>query len=372
MQLETIAVHAGRRIDEGSAAVASPILLSTTFERAAEGSFPHKHVYGRMSNPNREELESCLTSLEGGAAAASFASGSAATIACFQALRPGDHVVAPRDVYYGTAVALREILGPWGLEVSFVEMTDLEEVQTALRPNTKLIWVETPSNPILKISDIEGVVNLARAAGVRVACDNTWATPVLQRPLELGVDFVMHSTTKYLGGHCDVFGGALICARDDDFFQRIRQIQTLGGAVPSPFDCWLIRRGISTLPWRVRAQSQQAMQIAAFLSNHRGVEAVHYPGLHQHSGHQVAARQMKSFGGMLAFQVRGDRASAMSVAARVQVITRATSLGGVESLIEHRASIEGPGTRTPENLLRLSVGLEHVDDLIADLEQALG
>ncbi len=371
MKLETIAVHAGRKIDAGSGAVAPPILLSTTFERAADGTFPKGHIYARSGNPNREELESCLASLEGGAVAAAFASGSAATMALFQALRPGDHVIAPLDAYWGTTVQLREILCPWGLEVSFVEMSDLANVETALRPQTRLIWVETPSNPLLKIVDIAGVLKLARRAGTLVACDSTWATPVLQRPLELGADLVMHATTKYLGGHSDVLGGALIAARNDELFERIRKVQTTGGGIPSPFDCWLVRRGVSTLPWRVRAQSEQAMRIAQFLSTHPNVAAVHYPGLPQHPGHAIAARQMTSFGGMLAFQVRGDKSKTMSVAARVRVFTRATSLGGVESLIEHRASVEGPGTRAPENLLRVSVGLEHVEDLIEDLNQAL-
>lgn len=371
MKIETIAVHAGRQSATGSKAVSPPIQLSTTFERDPDGSFPGRHIYARTSNPNRHDLETCLAALEGGAVAAAFASGSAATMALFQALSPGDHLIAPLDAYFGTSVQLRDILSPWGLEVSFIEMGDAEDVQKSLRAKTKLVWIETPSNPLLRIVDIESTVRMAHSAGALVACDSTWATPVLQRPLELGADFVMHSTTKYLGGHSDVLGGALIAARDDGMFQRIRKLQTAGGGIPSPFDCWLVRRGISTLPWRVRAQSEQAMQIAQFLSAHPQVEAVHYPGLAQHAGHAVAARQMKSYGGMLSFQVRGDQSRAMSVAAGVKVFTRATSLGGVESLIEHRASVEGPGTRAPANLLRVSVGLEHVDDLMEDLNQAL-
>jgi len=215
------------------------------------------------------------------------------------------------------------------------------------------------------------MVTIGRSAGARVACDNTWATPVLQRPLELGVDVVMHSTTKYLGGHSDVVGGALIAREEDDFFQRIKLIQTSAGAVPSPFDCWLVQRGVSTVAWRVRAQSEQAFQVARFLSEHPKVAAVHYPGLESHPGHAVARQQMKLFGGMFALQVKGGRAAAMAVAAKVRIFTRATSLGGVESLIEHRASVEHPGTRTPDDLLRVSIGLEHVDDLIDDLTQAL-
>jgi len=235
-----------------------------------------------------------------------------------------------------------------------------------------LLWVETPSNPLLKIVDIERMAAIGSRAGAVVVCDNTWGTPVLQRPLDLGVDVVMHSTTKYLGGHCDVIGGALISREEGDMFQRIRLIQTSGGAVPSPFDCWLIQRGVSTLAWRVLAQSQQAFQVAEFLNQHPKVSAVHYPGLKSHPGHEVAKRQMKYFGGMLSFQVKGGRNEAIAVAGRVKIFTRATSLGGVESLIEHRASVEHPETRTPDDLLRVSIGLEHVDDLIEDLNQALG
>jgi cystathionine gamma-synthase len=371
MRIETIAVHAGRQTHPGSRAVASAIQLSTTFERSPDGSFPGGHIYARTSNPNRQDLETCLAQLEGGAASAAFSSGSGATMALFQALQPGDHVIAPMDAYYGTAVLLREIFTRWGLQVSFLDMTNLENVAAALTERTKLIWVETPSNPLLRLVDIDGVVKLAARCRARVACDGTWATPVLQRPLELGADFVMHSTTKYLGGHSDVLSGALVARVDDDFFQRVRKIQTTGGAIPSPFDCWLVRRGVSTLPWRVRAQSEQALAIARFLSQHQVVERVHYPGLAEHPGHALAARQMKAFGGMLAVEVKGGEAGAMAVAARVKLFTRATSLGGVESLIEHRASVEGPQSLTPRNLLRVSVGLENVDDLIEDLNQAL-
>jgi len=371
MRLETIAVHAGRSPDTATGAVAQPIQLSTTFERNPDGSFPQGHIYARSSNPNRQVLETCLAALEGGEVAAAFASGSAATLAVFQSLAPGDHVLAPQDAYYGTTYQLKELLSRWGLNVTFVDMTELANVKSSIRPNTKLLWIETPSNPLLRIVDIEAVAKLAHEAGARVGCDNTWATPVLQRPFELGCDFVMHSTTKYLGGHSDVLGGALVGRVDDEWFQRIRKIQTAGGAVPSPFDCWLVRRGISTLAWRVRSQSEQALRIAEFLCHHPGVARVHYPGLAQSTGHSIARRQMKAFGGMLAFEVEDGQKRAMQVAARMKVFTRATSLGGVESFIEHRASIEGPGSSTPEGLLRVSVGLEHVDDLIEDLDQAL-
>lgn len=371
MRLETLAVHAGHMIDAATGAVITPIHLSTTFERAEDGSFPHGHSYIRSSNPNRGALEESLRLLEDGAAAAAFSSGSAATMTVFQALAPGDHVIAPDDAYYGTAKLLRETFIPWGLEVSFVSMSDLRQVRDAVRPNTRLIWVETPSNPQLKITDIAAVAEIAQGAGARCVCDNTWATPILQHPLALGADIVMHSTTKYLGGHSDVLGGALVAREDDGFFQKVRQIQASGGAVPSPFDCWLILRGIRTLPYRMRAHSENAQRVATFLSQHPGVEVVHYPGLAAHPGHEIAARQMSLPGGMVSFQVHGGRDEAMGVAARMRLFTRATSLGGPESLVEHRASIEGPETRTPESLLRLSIGLEHPDDLIDDLAQAI-
>ena len=371
MRIETLAIHAGRAADTATGAVTSPIHLSTTFERGIDGEFPHGHVYTRTSNPTREALEQCLATLEGGQAAAAFASGSAASMSVFQALAPGDHVVAPNDVYHGTANLLRQVFVPWGLEVTFADLTDLQAAREALRPTTKLVWIETPSNPLLKITDIAAVAALAHEVGALCICDNTWATPVVQRPLDLGADLVMHSTTKYFGGHSDVLGGAIIAREDDAFFRRIRQIQGMGGAVPSPFDCWLVLRGVKTLPWRMRAHSENARAVASYLRDHLGVEAVHYPGLEGQPGYAVAARQMALSGGMASVQVRGDASRALAVAGRVALFTRATSLGGAESLIEHRASVEGPDSRTPPNLLRLSIGLEHPDDLIADLAQAL-
>jgi cystathionine gamma-synthase len=288
-----------------------------------------------------------------------------------QALSPGDHLIAPTDVYQGTARLLRELVMPWGVEVSFVDMTDPAVVARAVRPHTRLVWVETPSNPLLAIADVAALAEIAHGAGALCACDNTFATPVLQRPFALGADLVMHSTTKYLSGHSDVTGGVVVARQRQGFFERVRRAQVYGGAVPSPFDCWLLRRSIRTLPYRVRAHSAHALAVATYLAEHPRVERVHYPGLPAHPGHAVARRQMAMFGGMLSFQVRGGRDEALSVAAKVEIITRATSLGGVESLIEHRASIELPGTKTPQNLLRLSVGLEHPDDLVDDLARAL-
>jgi cystathionine gamma-synthase len=327
-------------------------------------------MYTRNNNPNRQALEMGLSALEGGAAAAGFGSGTAAAMALFQALAPGDHILAHVDAYYGTTRLLRDLFLRWGLKADFIDMSNLDEVNKALRPNTKLAWMETPSNPLLKIVDLAAVAKIVHATGALCVCDNTWA-PTIQRPFDLGADIVHHSTTKYFGGHCDVLGGIIVTKIDNEFFQRVREIQYSGGAVPSPFDCWLILRGMQTLPWRMRAHSENAMIVANFLAQHREAERVHYPGLPSHPGHEIATKQMSMFGGMLSFEVRGGREPAMKAAAKTKIFTRATSLGGVESLFEHRASIEGPGTTSPEGLLRVSIGLENADDLIEDLDQAL-
>lgn len=371
MRIETLAVHAGHAVDPATGAVTPPIHLSSTFERAPDGGYPSGHVYTRTSNPNRAAIEQALVQLEGGAAAIAYGSGSAATLAVFQALAPGDHVLAPTDAYYGTLRQLREIFAPWGLEADVVDMTDLDAVRRALRPTTKIVWVETPSNPLVRVVDIARLAELAHSVGARCVVDNTWATPVLQRPLHQGADVVMHSTTKYLGGHSDLLGGMLVSGANDEFVERLLLLQKLGGAVPSPFDCWLLLRGIRTLPWRMRAHCDNAGRIARYLDAHPKVEAVHYPGLESHPEHEIARRQMSGFGGMLSVQIRGGRDAALELTRRLTLFTRATSLGGTESLIEHRASVEGPDTLAPDNLLRVSVGLEHPDDLIEDLEQAL-
>jgi cystathionine gamma-synthase len=372
MKIETLAVHAGQQIDPATGAVAPPIQLSTTFERDVEGTYARGFMYTRNNNPNRQALEEGISALESGAAAAAFASGSAATSAILQALAPGDHVLAHVDAYYGTTRLLREIFLRWGLHADFVDMSDLAAVKKALRANTKLAWMETPSNPLLKIVDLGAISEIVHAAaGALCVCDNTWA-PTIQRPFELGADFIMHSTTKYFGGHCDVLGGIVIAKKESELFQRIRNIQYEGGAVPSPFDCWLVLRGMRTLPWRMRAHSENAAKVALFLSQHARAKRVHYPGLAKHPGHDIAKKQMSMFGGMLSFEVKGGRDAAMKVSTNTRIFTRATSLGGTQSLIEHRASIEGPGTQSPEGLLRLSIGLENADDLIEDLDQALG
>jgi cystathionine gamma-synthase len=370
MKIETVAVHAGHTVDPATGAVTAPIYLSTTFERDIDGSYSRGFMYTRNDNPNRHALEQAVAALEGGVAACAFASGSGATMSIFQALAPGDHLLAHVDAYYGTTRILRDILMRWGLDADFIDMSDLAAVKRALRPNTKLAWMETPSNPLLKVVDLAAVTEIVHDAGALCVCDNTWA-PILQRPFQLGVDLILHSTTKYFGGHCDVLGGIVIARNDGEFFQRIRTIQYSGGAVPSPFDCWLILRGMRTLPWRMRAHSENAAKVAGFLAQHRQVERVHYPGLRSFPGYEIAAKQMSMFGGMLSFEVKGGRDAAMATTAKTKIFIRATSLGGVESLIEHRASIEGPGTTSPEGLLRLSIGLENSDDLIEDLDQAL-
>ena len=369
--IETIAIHAGHQPDPATGAVTPPIHLSTTYEREADGSYRAGLIYSRYDNPNRASLEQCLAELENGVSAAAFSSGSAATLAVLQSLEPGAHVIAPDDAYFGTAKLLRDVFGKT-LEASFVDMSDLGAVEAAMRKNTKVVWVETPSNPLVRVSDIRAISALARAHGAATVVDNTWATPVLQRPLELGASLSMHSTTKYLGGHSDILGGALITREDDELWQRIRMIQGAGGIVPSPFECWLAMRGIRTLPWRMRGHCENAAKVAHFLQAHRGIEAVHWPGLASHHAHDIAMRQMSAGGGMLSMQVVGGAAETLAMTGRLKLITRATSLGGTESLIEHRHSVEGAGSRAPENLLRMSVGLEHADDIIADLEQALG
>src|SRR5262249_6909015 len=317
MKIETLAVHAGHNIDPGTGAVSSPIHLSTTFERDSEGTYSRGFMYTRNNNPNRQALEQGISALEGGAGAAAFASGTGATMSIFQALAPGDHVLAHVDAYYGTSRLLREIFRRWGLDISFVNMSDLHAIERALRSQTKLAWMETPSNPLLKIVDLAAVAKIVHAMGAICVCDNTWA-PILQRPFNLGADLILHSTTKYFGGHCDVLGGIVVSNVENDFFQRIRSIQYEGGAVPSPFDCWLILRGMRTLPWRMRAHSENAMGVADFLSRHRKVSRVHYPGLKSHPGHEIAAKQMSIFGGMLSFEVTDGRDAAMSVAAKTK------------------------------------------------------
>lgn len=372
MRIETIAVHAGFAPDPSTGAVAPPIHLSTNFARTADGVPLGGHVYARESNPTQDGVEEALAAIEGGAAALHFASGMAAATALLQALPASGRVVLPDDVYYGVRVLGNEFLPGWGLTPVFSAMDDLGPLERALSGGASLLWLETPSNPLMKIVDLRGAIGLARAAGAHVVVDNTFATPVLQRPLDLGADVSLHATTKYFGGHGDVLGGALVFARRDDLFERVRHVRHLTGGVASPFASWLVLRGIRTLPVRVRAQSAGALALASFLEGRPEVKAVHYPGLTNDPGHRTAARQMTAFGGMLSFRVSGGERAALDVVSRVKLFVRATSLGGVESLIEHRASSEGAASTAPRDLLRVSVGLEHPDDLAEDLAQALG
>jgi cystathionine gamma-synthase len=370
---ETLAVHAGRAPDASTGAVTPNLVFSSTFARDEQGQLPAGHIYSRTSNPNRTSVETALAALEGGAHGLAFASGQAASAAIFATLAPGDRVLLPDDLYHGTRYLAKNEFGRWGLVAEFIDTSDLAAVAAALQKPARVVWLETPSNPRLKISDLAGVAKLARAAGALVVADNTWATPVLCSPLALGAHVVLHSTTKYLGGHSDLLGGVLVVSADApaDLITRLRAWQNLGGAVPAPFDCWLLLRSLSTLPLRVRAQSATAAALAAWLAAQPSVERVYYPGLASHPNHAVAARQMSAFGGMLSFEMRGGHDAAKAVACRVKLITQATSLGGVESLIEHRRPVEGPASATPPGLLRFSVGLEHLEDLRADLAQAL-
>ncbi len=372
MQIETIAVHAGRKIDPATGAVAAPIYMTSTYERDADGRWPRGYTYSREENPTREMLEKALAALEGGKEALAFSSGLAAVTSVVQAMEPGDHLIFPDDVYHGLRKVVNTVFAKAKIEACFVDITNLDTVRAAIRPNTRLIWMETPSNPMLKICDLAGIAEIARKANAITVADGTFATPIHQRPMEFGIDMVMHSTTKFIGGHSDVVGGALITHHDNYAFERARNFQHYGGAIPSPFDCWLTRRGIDTLPLRVRQCSANAMALAVWLHDHPRVERVHYPGLASHPGHELARRQMRDgFGGMLSFQVRGGKAEALAVTGRLKVFTRATSLGGTHSLIEHRASSEGPASKTPQNLLRVSVGIENVQDLIGDLDAAI-
>ncbi len=368
-RIETRSIHGGPRSATG--AVAPPIHLSTTFERDEQGKLRSEFLYSRSGNPDRSALEAVLADLEGGAACCSFASGLAALHALFLTLEPGDLVLAPGDAYHGTTHLLRGPLARWGLRTRFTDFLDPEDRGKAFASRPALALLETPSNPLLRISPIARVAEEARAAGALLAVDNTWMTPILQRPLEHGADIVVHATTKYFGGHSDVTGGAVILKKEGTTAERLREIQNDAGAVPSPFDCWLLRRGIKTLPLRIRAQSENAARVARFLDQHPAVTHVFYPGLPAGPGREIHESQSEGAGAMLSFRVRGGEEKARRTLSRVRLLIRATSLGGVETLIEHRALVEGPETKTPRDLIRMSVGLENAEDILADLEAAL-
>ncbi len=372
MKKETIAVHGSHLKDETAGAIAAPVFLTTTFERALDGTYPKGHMYSRNSNPNRIALEKGLAALEGASRGFAFGSGLAAVNAVFQCLQSGDHILLPEVGYYASYKLAEEILGPWGLEVTQVDMTDLVQVEKAIQKNTKLIWAETPANPMLCITDIQGLALIAKKHKIKLGVDNTMGTPVLQNPIAHGADIVMHATTKYIGGHSDIMGGAVLVKEDDEWAKRIERVQILMGATPNPLDCYLLARGLKTLPLRMREHSANALELAKRLEKHPKVEKVHYPGLESHPQHALAKAQMpQGFSGMIALQVKTGETETRELAGKLQIFQQATSLGGVESLVEHRKSIEGPQSTTPGNLLRFSIGLEHVDDLWADLEQAL-
>lgn len=369
-QIETLAVHGGREAEAGDNGLAPAIRPATTFLRGNDGGYPGGHQYSRGSNETRHRLERALAALEGGGEAMAFASGMAAVNAVFAQLAPGDHAVVSADAYHGVIRFAKNWLIPRGIGVTFCETTDAAAVAAQLQPETRLVWIESPSNPELKIADLAGIASLARERGILTACDATLASPALQRTLDHGIDIAMHSSTKFIGGHSDLLGGVL-AMRDAELAARLRTWQCDAGAVPSAFDCWLLLRSLPTLPLRVMQQSESARQIATWLSEQNAVERVFYPGLATHPGHETAARLMRAFGGVVSVLVRGGEQAARAVASSTRVFAEATSLGGVESLIEHRASVEGAERRSPANLLRLSIGLEHPDDLIADLAQAL-
>ena len=372
MKFETRAVHVAAEPDAPTGAIAPPIHLSTTFEHGPAGESPGGHIYIRESNPTQSRLEEALAALDGGEASLVFSSGVAAGASYLHALDPGAHVLFHTDIYYAIRTMALEYLPRWGLSASFTDMTDPQALRAAIRPETRLLWVETPTNPLMQVVDLGLVVAEARRQGARVLVDGTFATPALQRPLELGADAVLHSSTKYLGGHSDVHGGALVFRLRDALAERVRHNRHILGPVASPFASWMVLRGLRTLACRIERQAASALVVATALHRHPGVVSVHYPGLPSHAGHEVARRQMRAFGAMLSIQPRGGREGALHLAGRVRLFRNATSLGGVESLLEHRASVEGPGSTTPDDLLRLSIGLEHPDDLIGDLEQALG
>jgi len=370
-QLATLAIHAGQRPDPVHGAVMQPIVLSSTFAQPEPGK-PLRYDYSRSGNPTREALESCLAALEGGKFGFAFASGCAAATTLLHTLKPGDHVVCGDDVYGGTYRLFTKVLEPLGIQTSFVDLRSADAFRDALRPSTRLVWLETPTNPMLRLADVAAVASLAKSRQLLSVVDNTFASPILQSPLRLGADVVLHSTTKYVNGHSDVVAGALACARQDEFWDKIVAYRRQFGTILGPFEAFLLIRGMRTLDLRVRAACASAQNLAARLQSHPMIAKVLYPGLADHPGHALAARQMQGgFGGMLSALTKGGDRAAIGTAASVTLWKRATSLGGVESLIEHRASIEGADSPCPPNLLRLSVGIEDPDDLYSDLSQAL-
>ncbi|HTP07782.1 MAG TPA: cystathionine gamma-synthase [Anaerolineae bacterium] len=374
LHLETLAIHAGQAPDPATGAVMTPIYQTSTYVQSAVGEH-QGYDYARTGNPTRTALEACLAALEGAQYGLCFASGMAAIDTLLRLVKPGEHVLASNDVYGGTYRLFTRVLRDYGLQFDFVELADLDRVRAAIKSNTRLLWVETPTNPLLKIADLAALAKIAHAAGAQLAVDNTFASPYLQQPISLGADFVIHSTTKYLGGHSDVIGGAIIL-NDAATYERLKFLQNAVGAVPGPLDCFLTLRGLKTLPLRMERHSANAQRIAEFLADHPGVKRVLYPGLEDHPGHRIAQKQMRLYGGMISFLPVGGAVTAKHIVERTKIFALAESLGGVESLIElpaqmTHASVAGSPLQVDATLIRLSVGLEHVDDLIADLQQAL-
>ena len=367
----TLAVHAGHEPDAATGAVAPPIHLATTFRHGPAGERLAGYEYQREGNPTNDRLREALKALEGGEEAMTFASGMAAMSTLLESLPTGARVLFPNDCYTGLRMLFAEFLPERGIVPIEVDMADLDAVRAACAQPLAMLWIETPSNPLLKVCDIAALAALGHAAGAVVVADNTFATPLLQRPLALGADIVMHSTTKYFGGHSDVLGGALVFARNDALAQRVAHRLHVTGGVMAPFSAWLTLRGCRSLGARMAMHCANARAVATFLSTHPRVARVNWPGLASHPGHAIAARQMRDFGAMLSIQLHGGRDAALAVAGRLRVFTNATSLGGCESLVEHRASVEGAHPRSPQDLLRISVGLEDAGDLVADFAQAL-
>ncbi|MEV6975070.1 cystathionine gamma-synthase [Kitasatospora sp. NPDC093806] len=374
---ETLAIHAGQEADPQTGAVVTPIYQVSTYKQDGVGGLRGGYEYSRSANPTRTALEECLAALEGGSRGLAFASGLAAEDTLLRTiLKPGDHIVIPNDAYGGTFRLFAKVLTRWGVEFSVANTQDLATVREALRPNTRAVWVETPSNPLLGITDLTALAEIAHGAGALLVVDNTFASPYLQQPIALGADAVVHSTTKYMGGHSDVVGGALVLA-EAGLGEEVAYHQNAMGAVAGPFDSWLVLRGIKTLGVRMDRHSANAEKVAELLVGHPKVSQVLYPGLAEHAGHDIAAKQMKAFGGMVSFRVDGGEEAAVEVCNRTELFTLGESLGGVESLIEHpgrmtHASVAGSALEVPADLIRVSVGIESIDDLLADLKQALG
>src|SRR5690242_1690826 len=377
MKFATRAIHAGQEPDPTTGAIATPIYQTSTYAQTGMGE--HKgHEYARTSNPTRDALEACLASLENGQYGLAFASGLAAEQAVLSLLRTGDHLVACDDLYGGTYRSFEKIVSRYNIETSYVTAGDIAAYEQAIRPNTRLIWLETPTNPLLRLVDIRAIAEIARRHKLLLVVDNTFSSPYFQQPLDLGADIVLHSTTKYINGHCDVVGGALV-VKDEEVYQALKFYQNAAGGVPGPFDVWLTLRGIKTLPLRMRQHEENARIVARFLAEHPRVEKVYYPGLPSHPDHDLARRQMSGFGGMVSFQFKGTYADVAQLVRRFNVFALAESLGGVESLVCHPASMthgsipkdirESRGLT--DTLLRLSVGIEDIEDIIGDLEQAL-